>query len=129
MSTFLSIKIIDNNVEKNYYSNVEKKFVYNEQFVLLCILLLVISGTHSISDRMSEKETSGGNLPKTSPLVIGSGGSRMSNPWSVGMRQFLAQMEMAYLHWRKRTQVQARIRILNPMATLYYAECVHIALT
>ena len=61
--------------------------------------------------------------------MIGSGGSRMSNPWSVGMWQSLVQMEMAYLHWRKRTRVQARIRIPNPMATLYYTEHIHIAQT
>ena len=36
---------------------------------------------------------------------------------------------MARLHCRRRTRVQTRIRIPNPMATLYYAEYVHIAQT
>ena len=34
---------------------------------------------------------------------------------------------MSYLHCRTRIQVPTRIRIPNPMATLYYAEHVHIA--
>ena len=36
---------------------------------------------------------------------------------------------MAHLHCRKRTRVRTRIRIPNLMATLYYAEHVHIAQT
>ena len=36
---------------------------------------------------------------------------------------------MAHKHWWRRTRVQTRIRIQNPMATLYYAEHVHIAQT
>ena len=34
---------------------------------------------------------------------------------------------MAHLHLRRWTRVRTRIRIPNPMATLYYAEHVHIA--
>ena len=36
---------------------------------------------------------------------------------------------MAYFHWQRRTRVQTRIPILNPMATFYYAEHVHITQT
>ena len=38
-------------------------------------------------------------------------------------------MVMAYLHCRTRIQVPTRIRIPNPMATLYYAGHIHIAWT
>ena len=36
---------------------------------------------------------------------------------------------MTHLHCRRRTRVRTRTRIPNPMATLYYAEHVHIAQT
>ena len=36
---------------------------------------------------------------------------------------------MAQLHYQTRIQVRTRIRIPNPMATLYCAEHVHIAQT
>ena len=36
---------------------------------------------------------------------------------------------MTHLHWRRRTRVRSRIGILNLIATLYYAEYVHIAQT
>ena len=36
---------------------------------------------------------------------------------------------MTHLHCQRRARVWARIQIPNPMATLYYAEYVHIAQT
>ena len=36
---------------------------------------------------------------------------------------------MAHLHWRRRTRLQARVRIWNPMTTLYYAEHTHATQT
>ena len=47
-----------------------------------------------------------------------------SSRWTSGV-EFLSLM--AHLHWRRRTRVRTWIRMPNPMATLYYAEHVHIA--
>ena len=36
---------------------------------------------------------------------------------------------MAHLHCQRRTRVRTRIQIPNPLATLYYAEHIHVAQT
>ena len=36
---------------------------------------------------------------------------------------------MVYLHWQRQARLRSRIQIPNPVATLYYAEHVHIAQT